>query len=135
MTFAETGVERDVSCLGLYPSLDKVLRRQADYVVKCIRGQEIIVTTVPRRNAKTGQKIGEVKQETKSKVVKLIFDEEVVNVETSTMDTVKNKIEMPSTLVIPESRRHEAFSIIDEAFEAACVVQAKKHKARFGENA
>lgn len=129
ITVAETGLEMDILCLGLYPSLDKALRRGADFVVKCIRGMEKIVTETPRRHPQTGKSLGIRKETTVVKVVKLIFDEQVVNSETSSMDTVKNRIEMPATIILPENRRHEAWQIIDEAYTAACIVQAEKHLA------
>lgn len=127
--FAETGLEMDVSCLGLYPSLDKALRRGADFVIKCIRGQEKTVKEVPRTHPQTGQRIGTIKEETRIKVIKLIFGEQFVNAETSTMDSVKARVEMPDTILLPEDRRHEAWSIVQEAYKAACIVQAHKHFA------
>ena len=126
--FAETGVERDVPCLGVYPSIEDALRRAADYVIKCIRGQEAIKTTTAQVHPRTGKKMGDITTTTQQRVVKLIFDERFENSELSTMETVKNRVEMPSEILIPEAERHEAYEIISAAHEKACIVQAEKHK-------
>lgn len=130
IVFSETKVEMDIPCLGLYPSLDKALRRCADFVIKCIRGRESCV--IHRDRIVKGKKIGSVPETVTSKVVKLIFDEEVVNAETSTLDTVKNRVEMPNTIILPAAQRHEAWALVREAHNQACSEQAKKHATFLG---